>query len=314
MPARPRDLLSRLLAHWRSERAVTARFSLSTPWSLHSSGVEGALIRICSGAPYWLALDGTQPVQIEAGDIVMLPHGDAHTVASAPGLAPRPFQPLIATHQVGAHGDQPIVFSFGGDGPVTELFSLHLWMPEAGLAPLVDALPRLIVVRRRDVPMTSVLALTVESLVNQTLEQPPGWQLATARMSDLLLVHIVAEHLRPLAERQASTLRGMQDPNIARALLQIHEHPERPWSVATLAAAGYLSRTVFSERFRRLVGMTPMQYLASHRMAVAAERLKDPAADLDRVAQAVGYESTKAFSRAFRRWNGKTPAEYCRRG
>src|SRR5690606_39966532 len=56
MHARPSDLLSRLLAHWRSDRAVTARFSLSAPWALRSAGVEGALIRMCAGAPYLLAV------------------------------------------------------------------------------------------------------------------------------------------------------------------------------------------------------------------------------------------------------------------
>lgn len=161
--------------------------------------------------------------------------------------------------------------------------------------------------------MTASLAQTMASLVDQSLLQPPGWQLATARMADLLLVHVLGEHLRASAERGAGMLRGMADQGIARAMLAIHDHPERPWTVATLASACYLSRTVFSERFRHLVGMTPMQYLTSYRMAVAAEKLKDPALTLDEVAAAAGYESDKAFARAFRRWNGVTPAAFARR-
>ncbi|OVZ57577.1 hypothetical protein CDO44_17620 [Pigmentiphaga sp. NML080357] len=313
MHARPSDLLSRLLAHWRSDRAVTARFSLSAPWALRSAGVEGALIRMCAGAPYWLAVGAEAAIPLEAGDIAMLPHGDAHTISSAPGLPAQPFQPLIAAHQVGAHGDQPIVFAHGGDGPATEMFSLHLWLPD-GPGALAHALPSLIVIRQREAPMTGALAQAMESLVNQSLEQPPGWQLATARMADLLLVHILGEYLRTPAERRAGMLRGMQDRSIARAMLRIHEHPEQPWTVATLAAESHLSRTVFSERFHRLVGMTPMQYLSSYRMAIAAEKLKNPGSNLDEVAQSVGYESGKAFSRAFRRWNGMTAAQYARRG
>jgi len=307
------DLLSRLLAHWRSDRAVTARFALSAPWALRSDGVEGALIRMATDTSYWIAIGQDAPQRIEAGDILMLPHGDAHTISSAPGLPARPFQPLIAAHQVGAHGERPIVFSPGGDGPVTGMFSLHLWMPDSGPGTLVDTLPRLIVIRQRETPVTAALAQTMASLVDQSLLQPPGWQLATARMADLLLVHILGEHLRASAERRAGMLRGMADQGIARAMLAIHDHPERPWTVALLASACYLSRTVFSERFRQLVGMTPMQYLTSYRMAVAAEKLKDPALTLDAVAAAVGYESDKAFARAFQRWNGMTPAAYARR-
>ncbi len=66
------DLLSRLLAHWRSDRAVTARFALSAPWALRSDGVEGALIRMATDTSYWIAIGQDAPQRIEAGDILML--------------------------------------------------------------------------------------------------------------------------------------------------------------------------------------------------------------------------------------------------
>lgn len=167
MHARPSDLLSRLLTHWRADRAVTARFSLSAPWALRSAGVEGALIRMCAGAPYLLAVKDQAPERLEAGDIAMLPHGDPHTISSGPDLPPQPFQPLIAAHQVGAHGDQPIVFAHGGNGPATEMFSLHLWLPDS-LRALPHALPALIVIRRSETPMTAALATAMESLLTSS--------------------------------------------------------------------------------------------------------------------------------------------------
>ncbi len=93
----------------------------------------------------------------------------------------------------------------------------------------------------------------------------------------------------------------------------MHERPAHPWSVATLAQASYLSRTIFSERFRTLVGVTPMHYLGSYRMTLAAEKLKSRQLSLHQVAESVGYASEKAFSRAFQRWTGLTPSAYARR-
>jgi AraC-like DNA-binding protein len=308
------DVLNHVLATYKSERAVTARFSLSSPWALHSTGVDGPLIRMCNGAPYWLTLDGAEPVPVAPHDIAMLPQGSAHTVSSAPGLEAMPFRDLIAAHSVGRHGDHPIVFSHGGGGQATELFSLHLWMPAEGLGSIIGSLPPLIVLRQAQISTTASLAQAMESLVNETVAQRPGWQLSAARMADLLLVHILCEHLYAEPQgQQTGRLRGLDDESIARAMSLMHERPEHPWSVATLAQASYLSRTVFSERFRALVGVTPMHYLGSYRMTLAAEKLKNRQLSLHQVAEAVGYASEKAFSRAFQRWTGMTPSAYARR-
>jgi AraC-like DNA-binding protein len=308
------DVLSHVLATYKSERAVTARFSLSSPWALHSTGVDGPLIRMCNGAPYWITLDGAEPVPVAPHDIAMLPQGSAHTVSSAPGLEAMPFRDLIAAHSVGRHGDHPIVFSHGGGGPATELFSLHLWMPAEGLGAIIGSLPPLIVLRQAEIPTTASLAQAMESLVNETVAQRPGWQLSAARMADLLLVRILCEHLYAEPQgQQTGRLRGLDDESIARAMSLMHERPEHPWSVATLAQASYLSRTIFSERFRLLVGVTPMHYLGSYRMTLAAEKLKNRQLSLHQVAEAVGYASEKAFSRAFQRWMGMTPSAYARR-
>lgn len=306
------DILSNVLATYKSERAVTARFSLSSPWALHSTGVDGPLIRVCTGAPYWIKVGEGESVPIAAHDIAMLPHGSAHTISSSPALEPTPFRDLIAAHSVGRHGDHPIVFSHGAGGPVTELFSLHLWMPALGLGSIISSLPSLIVLRQKQIPATAPLALAMQSLVNETIAQRPGWQLSAARMADLLLVHILCEHLYADPQMKTGRLRGLDDESISRAMSLMHERPQHPWSVASLAEASYLSRTVFSARFRELVGVTPMHYLGSCRMTLAAEKLKNRQLSLHAVAEAVGYESEKAFARAFQRWTGMTPSAYSR--
>ncbi|HSV84842.1 MAG TPA: AraC family transcriptional regulator [Ramlibacter sp.] len=312
MHAAPPDLTSLVLATLRTERAVTARFSLAAPWALRSDGVEGLLIRVCTGQSYWIEPQGQPPVPVDAGDIVLLRQGGPHTVASQPGLAAEPFATLIARHMQGAHGDHPITFSHGGGGAVTELFTLHLWMAPQQAPSLLSWLPPLLVLRAADVATTRPLAFATQSLVEETLLQRPGWQLATARMADLLLLHVVREHLQAPAA-QAGWLRGLQDPAIARALARIHAQPAQRWSVAELARIGHQSRSVFSERFLALMGTTPMRYLTTLRMNAASELFVSGQRDVARVAQAVGYESDKAFARAFERWSGLTPSQYLQR-
>jgi AraC-like DNA-binding protein len=306
------DLISLVLGTLRTDRAVTARFSLTAPWALRSEGVEGLLMRVCTSHPYWICVGGEEAVHVEPGDIVMLPQGGPHVVASDVALEAVPFREVLQRHMRGEHGDHPITFSFGGGGEPTELFSLHLWMPHHQGASILSWLPPLVVLRAADIATTRSLALATQSIVDETIAQRPGWQLATARMADLLLVHVLREHLHSGAGNPQDTqgwLIGVRDKAIGKALAQMHANPELPWSVASLSRVSHQSRSVFSERFVELMGTTPLRYLTSVRMGIARQQFRRGENDVWRVAQSVGYGSEKAFSRAFERWSGTTPSQ-----
>lgn len=308
--SRAEDVLSNVLASYRAEKAVTARFTLSAPWSLHSIGVDGLLLRTCTGSPYWLQVQGADPVLMKPRDIALLSLGSPHTVSSCTSVAPQPIRDLIDANTRGAHGDHPIVFSHGGGGESTRLHSLHLWMPRLGLGAILAGLPSLVVLRHKDHPLTPSLARAMQSLINESILQRPGWQLTAARMADLLLAHALRAHLTDDRQLLSGSVRALDDDAIARSLTLIHQRPGEPWTVAKLAQASHLSRTVFCDRFRELVGMPAMQYLATHRMTIAAQKLRVRQLSIPAVAHSLGYESEKAFSRAFQRWSGLTPSSY----
>ena len=71
-----------------------------------------------------------------------------------------------------------------------------------------------------------------------------------------------------------------------------------------------ISRSVLTERFSRLLGQSPMQYLTEWRMQLAADLLRSTSLKLADIAERVGYGSDAAFSRAFRRHVGTWPAEF----
>ena len=73
-----------------------------------------------------------------------------------------------------------------------------------------------------------------------------------------------------------------------------------------------LSRSALAERFTRLIGVAPMHYLATWRMQVAAQELRNRSTALVQVANQVGYGSEAAFSRAFKKAFGTAPATWRR--
>ncbi|HSF47156.1 MAG TPA: helix-turn-helix transcriptional regulator, partial [Burkholderiales bacterium] len=97
-----------------------------------------------------------------------------------------------------------------------------------------------------------------------------------------------------------------------RALGLLHTELARAWTAEDLAREAFLSRSPFAKRFTALVGMPPMKYLATWRMQVAAQRLRDTHRSIAQIAAEVGYESEAAFTRAFKREFSVSPAQWRR--
>ena len=72
-----------------------------------------------------------------------------------------------------------------------------------------------------------------------------------------------------------------------------------------------MSRSLFAEKFKALVGESPMAYLQQQRMAHAAQQLES-GLPLAQIAEDCGYESERVFARAFKRWCGLPPRAYQR--
>lgn len=308
------DALSEVLSICRCERAVTARFTLSAPWSLQSMGVSGAMIRMVSGQPYWMQVDDASPFLVQPDDLVMLPHGSAHVMSSEPGLPPTPFRELIDRYRGGPEEDTPFVMAWGGGGEASTMFSALAWFSAYCRGTVMAILPKFIHLRASELSVGGGLAGTMHLLVNESLARRSGWKLAAARLADLLLVHILREHLDSQHPHEANWLRGLTHKSIASAIALMHREPAQDWTLAGLAGAVHMSRSRFSALFVALVGMTPMDYLLRHRMSLAAGLLEERRLPLIEVAEHVGYTSEKAFSRAFTRWAGHSPAKHSQRG
>ena len=135
---------------------------------------------------------------------------------------------------------------------------------------------------------------------------------ALAKLSELLFVETVRRYVEGLPDGQTGWFAGLREPYVARALALLHRDITRRWTVDDLGREVGLSRSALADRFIRLIGLPPMRYLASWRMQVAAEKLRNTNASLAQVAEIVGYESEAAFSRAFKKAFGVAPATWRR--
>ena len=131
-------------------------------------------------------------------------------------------------------------------------------------------------------------------------------------MLDCLFEVVLIQVLRQLMEHgqtEAGMLVGLAHPQLRRALVAMHEHPEEGWTLEELASVSGMSRSVFANSFRETVGVTPGIYLQRWRIGLAQKALLQERS-LKLIAQEVGYGSEAALSRAFKTQIGQSPREW----
>ena len=175
--------------------------------------------------------------------------------------------------------------------------------PDAAL--LVSLLPQFVHVRGE--PRLTTL---VQLVRDESRAQRPAREIVLARLLEVLLI----EALRFTTETNASPglVRGLADNRLAAAIRGMHARPAYPWTVVELAKEAALSRSTFFERFSRAVGVAPMEYLLTWRMALAKDLLRRNEGRIAEIAGRVGYSSASTFSVAFTRHVGRPPAQYAR--
>jgi AraC-like DNA-binding protein len=313
------DVLSDVLRIIRLKGALFLNAEFHEPWCVAApSGADLARIlspvhehmAICHlivEGRCWAQLPGEEPLAVEAGDVLALPHGNAHRVGSGIQHAPP-----TSSDAVEVKLPQLLCTRYGGDGAVTAVVCGWFAYDRHVASAMMAALPRIFRTSIRRRPSGAWLERSIRYAVDQATLGQPGSEVVTDKLAEVLFVEALRGYIEALPERQTGWLAGLRDPLVGRSIALLHERPADPWTVASLAHAVNASRTVLAERFVALTGIPPMQYLTQWRISLGAHMLRSGRLSLVRVAEQVGYESEAAFSRAFKRSYGVPPGAWRR--
>jgi AraC-like DNA-binding protein len=252
--------------------------------------------------------DGGEGVVIGAGEVVVLPRNDLHFIGSDLSLPPVSSGDVIRSPKDGG------LFSIhhGGNGERTRMICGFLGCATAEGNPLISTLPALLKFNAEQAGAAEWIRSTLTYAANEIGAGRAGSETVLAKVSELLFVETVRRYVETLPDGQTGWLAGLREPHVARALALIHGGITRRWTVDELGREVGLSRSALADRFIRLIGVPPMRYLASWRMQVATQKLRNSSASLAQVAEMVGYDSEAAFSRAFKKTFGTAPATWRR--
>lgn len=314
------DALSDILRVARLSGGVFFNAEFSAPWCIAAQmspelcapmlGAAGHLVPyhyVVDGGMY-VAVPNEPPRHLSSGEVVLFPRNDFHLMGSDVSLPPVSAAAVILS----AENKLVQTVRHGGGGDAAFMVCGFLGCDSGLTNPIISTLPPTMILKVDETPAADWIRSTFQYAAHEVASGQTGSTAVISKLSELLFVEAVRQHVRSIPDGQTGWLAGLRDPAVSRALALMHANIVHAWSVDELGREVGVSRSGLAERFTRVIGMAPMHYLADWRLQVAALQLRESGDPLVRIAAQVGYESEAAFSRAFKKKFGAAPAGWRR--
>ncbi|MCK8779559.1 AraC family transcriptional regulator [Rhizobium sp. NTR19] len=297
----PSDPLSEVLQDFRLSGITYGRCELRHPWSITFSQQPLLRFHFVSEGPCWIHTEMHGWQELQNGDLVLLPQGVEHRLASQPDVAADTFDRC----HVKRFGGNVCEVVQEGTGATSTLFCGSMALGAHALNPLIALMPPII--KGCDVAGNDpIIGPLIAAMTAESCERQMGSATILSRMADVLVARLIRCWVNCSGASTSGWLAAIRDPHIGRALAAIHRDPGRDWTLEALAAVAGQSRSVFAERFSAILGEGAARYLTRLRMQLARDLLRKNMS-IAEVASHMGYESEASFARAFKRITSVSP-------
>lgn len=301
------DVLSDILDTVEMKAAVYFRTEFHAPFGVAVPAFHRASrFHLIIQGHCFVRLENGSVVKAMPGDLIFVPNGCPHLLASDSAGDCKPLGDVIS--EAGFQGQGPFVIGAGPAGLSCQMVCGHFSFADGSDHPLLRAVPAMLHITAAERAAQPMLDDVLRLLVRRMFGDGVGTTASINRLSEVFFIEVIRASVAR-ADGEKNFITAVYDPQIGTALGLIHGNVAKPWTVDDLATAVGMSRSRFAERFRALVGTTPMAYLSDWRMQKALHLLNEPKGAIKAVAPAVGYRSAAAFSRAFSEHFGRTPRE-----
>lgn len=298
------DTLSGLAPLLRVRPQLDDVCRVDNAWAaVHEAAPAGhAYFHIVTHGSAVLDQNGSPPVHLNAGDILLLPHGSAHRIHGS-GASSRA-SPPVAIRQ---HEALRIRTSLDAE-PDVELICGRLRFEAASRSLVLAALPNVVLLHVGEQPLIDRFQPLLAAIRDELSEERAGALAVAENLASAMFVMMLRGHLEASAPTEG-LLRLLAQPTTAHAVSAMLHDPAHAWTLDELAHAAAASRATLVRAFRRTAGVTPLEFLTDLRLGLARHRLHTETTSLDRIAADAGYQSQGAFSRAFLRRYGIRPGQ-----
>lgn len=274
-------------------------------WGLALPAIEQCLMfHVVTKGNCWLVVNNQPIRQLHIGEFILIPHGQGHSLMSdlevqATDLFDTERQSISERYEV---------LRLGTGEQVTHMVCGAVSFHHPAAQQLIRMLPQYICVDKWQSQQQTWFESTLRLMAEEVNNIKAGGETIITRLADILVIQAIRFWISENPFSEKGWLSALQDKKIGNAILAIQRQPEYEWTVELLAQQAAMSRSAFAERFKLVVGQSPMQYVTQWRMFIAETWLKENDISVYELAHRLGYRSEAAFSRAFKKYVGISPS------
>jgi AraC-like DNA-binding protein len=306
------DVLSEIFSTLRLNSSLYFRAQLSGAYAVEVPRERRTIrFHLVRQGACLVSVPGERDVELGRGDLIIVPDGAPQVLSSGEGIPAVPLGDVLAKFPVengrltcAAPPSQDVRF------PSVDLLCGYCVFDEAVDHPVLKALPRSMVLRSRDMADAPCTRGALDLLAMEAELEGPGMIGVLSRLIEIVFLQAVRGKGDGGADHPAGFIAALKDNNVSKALEAIHGDPRAGWTLESLASAAGMSRARFADRFAKLVGVPPINYLAQWRLMKGRALLAETSASLEDIALRCGYASAASFSRRFKQEFGVGPGAY----
>jgi AraC-like DNA-binding protein len=284
------DPVSVLLTRLNLKAEIYVNGDFCGTWAVDTGGGKRIPFHVIGSGKAWLHLEGKEAQSLTAHDLIIFPHGAHHVISNS------------QTKPVPEH----VNAAMSNDGDITHMICGFFEFRNPILFPVLEALPQAVVLKSDAGETGERIEFLISLMLSELNHARPGFYAAIDQMAFLIFIEVLRRQMES-GLLSDGLLSALFDARLGKALNAIHQHPESPWTLESLAEKALLSRSSFAEAFSKTVGLTPMKYLTQWRMNEARRLLQTTQLSVAQIAEKSGYESEAAFRKAYRNTLGEPP-------
>lgn len=304
------DALSEVLRLARFTASVTLDATAQAPWCVAvPASTTTARAHVILDNHCMLRTAAGETLELQAGELVFLPHGDAHVIGSSLDADPVSIASLLRAPVAG----ELVPIRVGESGEAARWVALQSQCERHLADPLLACLPAVLRVDILGAPALNWLTASLGLNLSGSDAPPVAASAKRDRLAELVILEALRRHVNAQPAGGKGWLAGLNDRFVGRALALVHGRPSEPWTVEKLGRHVGLSRSALADRFSDVMGEPIFAFLTRWRLQLAAESLLTTPRSIESIAHEAGYESPGAFSHAFKRVFRKPPSVWRKR-
>jgi len=297
-----KDILADVLKVGELGSRVVCRPKLPAPWGLQFDPKNQAMFHIIKkGSCLFYENKDAEPITLLQGDLIFIPKRNYYQIKSSEEVeAVTLNEELNRLAKITDTKNKQMTNMICGAYELKSNMSL----------PFFSLLPKYFHLTSEQINSSAELSSIVQILRKEDSDKNIGGELIIARLLDILLILIVRVWLDTSNDESIGWLLGTLDTEVGEVLSIIHERPQERITIESLAKETAMSRTKLLNKFTKIVGISPIQYLTNWRIDLSKQLLTSTDLSIFEISHSVGYESEASFGRVFKKIERMPPGQY----